>query len=479
MSEQIKDMWSYWQNMQESMMNLWAETMPTSQPTGKQERANGESKDLWQQWWQNQEKVFQIWKGTMTPAQPEKMMETFGQQFKDLTQEWWRTQEKMFDFWKESLNPAAADKNRNTEVFGEQLKERWQGWLKGQENMFKLWQEFMLPASGEKMTSMFSPKEWQERINKFYQDWMKLMAEGFKEYMKWIPNSPAKETFEKTLHSVNIYTSLLSFWSEILDKLPGKNDADKWKDFSQTWVQNYHGVLDEFFSLFMPEQFRKLLLNPTETTGIYQQIIFNFFRPWMESSAEMQQKFIQVLKGDRGAYLDFLKIWQQSFQESYGRVFHLPTFGLSRESFTKLMESMDAYSRYLSEINEFSAAIYQVGADTMEKLFRQYVDMLAEGKSPLSFKEFYQLWWKTNEDAYQELFKTENYARMMGDTVDAWMDFKKHYDSLLMEFFSLLPVPNRSEMDSLYKTVYQMKKKIKEQGKRIDQLMLQIDEIKG
>ena len=65
---------------------------------------------------------------------------------------------------------------------------------------------------------------------------------------------------------------------------------------------------------------------------------------------------------------------------------------------------------------------------------------------------------------------------MLGETVDAWVKFKKRYDELLDDFISHnLPIPTEKEMDALYKTVYQLRRTIKEQGKKIEELSAKID----
>lgn len=405
----------------------------------------------------------------ISPDRPEKVMDRFEQQFSELTQEWWKVQERMFDSWKESFTPTGADKN--TLQQGERLRDMWQGWWKNQEKVFGLWKDLAPFAALDGSRGGYDKDDAAGQVGRFYSEGLKVMAEGFKEYLKWLPDSSAKDTFEKTLQGVNIYTALLNFWGGLQDKLPLKKDLERWEEFNKSWVDGYKGVLDNFFSLFVPEQYRRMLTDPTDNVRLYQQVVFNFFRPWIESSDELQQRFSQVLKGDRQGFLEFLQVWQQSFQDSYGKVFQLPTFGLTRESFERLMESMDSYIRYQSEINEFTSMIYKVGGDAMEKLLRKHVDILAEGKNPESFREFYSLWWKTNEEAYLELFNTEAFARMLADTMDASLDFKQRVDALLMDFFGSLPVPTRKEMDSLYQTVYQMKRKIREQGRRIDELL--------
>lgn len=385
-------------------------------------------------------------------------------------QEWWKSQEKLFRHWQETAAQFQPDKAEETS--GEKGKDLWQDWWKAQGKLFNSWMEQMSKFQPEKTGDFFDPKNWglSDKTAKLYQDWHKMTMESLEEYMKWLPSGLGKETFDKVLQGSDINMKLFSLWNDITDNLHKSYDLEKWRDFSKSWLKNYHRVLDSFFSSQLPEPFKKLFKNAMESVEIYQKTFYNFFQPWLDSSGDLREKFKGVFKGDREAYADFLRTWREVYQQTYGKIFRVPAFGLSRESFEKLMGSMDTYLQYLAAVNEFTATLYKIGYEAMEDLLKKFRDLYARGKAPKSFKEFYQMWWQANEEAYFELFKTDSFARLQGEVVDAQVRFKKRYDEWLEEFFRLLPVPTNNEMDSLYKTVYDLKKTIREQGKKIDKL---------
>jgi len=362
------------------------------------------------------------------------MMEMFTGKGKDTWQNWWQNQNKIFDLWKESMS-------------------------------FQNGKIFELPG----IMDWFSPE-------RFYQNWLKMMAESFKEYLKWIPDIVSKESFEQTMQKADGCWKPFTFWSSMAEKLPVKEDVEKWKGFCQSLVQNYDKMLDSY-SLNFPEPVKLMLKSSVEMAGSFQQFLFNFFQPWLDYSPELRENFFRFIKGDHKACIDFLRIWYQAYQESYGKFLQIPALGLSRESFEKLASSIDSYMRYMTVYSEFFSTLYKIGYEALENLIKKTAEMAGEGKAPTTFKDFYQLWWQTNESAYLELFKTDSFAKMLGEVVDAGVEFKKNFDELLVEFFSMLPVPTKKDMDSLYKSVYQLRKALKDQVRKTEELSEMLEQL--
>jgi class III poly(R)-hydroxyalkanoic acid synthase PhaE subunit len=386
-------------------------------------------KDLWQEWQKNQEKALNLWKETMSYSRPEKTAEPVGYEFKGLWQEWWNNQEKMMNIWKESLTPLKSN-------------------------------EFM---------GFFGSRD-SLKLEDLYQKWRETMGENFKKYLDLMPNNEIKETLAKMMQSIDVYTQFISFWSKYGNLLPGKDEFEKWNSFSGKWKGDYSQVLKGFFSLFFPAQVENLYNTVNGDAALYQQVFLNLFRPWLESSEELKEKFVQALKGNRESYLDFMRHCQDTYGKTYGRVFNLPAYGVSQEAFGKLTEGLDAYLQYVAAIDNFSKVLYRVGNEAMEKLMKQFVEMSGKEQTPESFKEFYQQWWKNNEQAYLELFQTEGFAKILGETVDTLARFKSSYEDLLGNYYKGISLPNKKDMDSLYETIYQMKKMLSEQAKTIQDL---------
>lgn len=437
MSEKEKNPPAGWWEAQEKMMDMWKESMRkmassygTASPTAKGE-------DMMQPWLDTQKRMVEMWEKSFSMFQPHKLSEMYGSGGPTGWYNWWEMQQKMLDYWKSAMpyHPAAGS------------------------------------SSG-----MPDFSAWSQPFDKMYQEMMKTTAASYQEFMKLIPTGTGRETFEKMSYAGDIYKNLLALWENYMQKLPATEDKEKWQKFSADLTESYNSILDDFFSINLPEPFRTLMKSPAEMSALYQEVFTNFFQPWADVAEPLQQKYLNALKGDRGAYLDFMRTWQEAYNQSYGKVLRIPAFGLSRESTEGISAGLDSYMQFLAASNKFSAALYQVGQEVMNQLMTEMGELAEKGEAPATFREFYQHWWQTNEKAYFDLFKTESFSKMLGETVDAWVKFKKSYDDLLSDFISNnLPVPTEKEMDALYKTVYEMRKKLKEYGKTIADLNERLD----
>jgi len=66
-----------------------------------------------------------------------------------------------------------------------------------------------------------------------------------------------------------------------------------------------------------------------------------------------------------------------------------------------------------------------------------------------------------NEKAYSVLFQTEAYAKMQGELLEASLEVRQHLFKLTELYLYDLPIALRSEMDDLYKTVFELKRKVR------------------
>jgi len=106
----------------------------------------------------------------------------------------------------------------------------------------------------------------------------------------------------------------------------------------------------------------------------------------------------------------------------------------------------------------------------MQKVATNLGEMFRKGQAPKTFKEFYTLWWTTNEETVHELFKNPEFSRLLGRVTDAATQVRKRYDDVMEEYLKALPVPTRSEMNDLYKTLYMLKKEVRKNTKQMKEL---------
>jgi hypothetical protein len=72
------------------------------------------------------------------------------------------------------------------------------------------------------------------------------------------------------------------------------------------------------------------------------------------------------------------------------------------------------------------------------------------------------MWVKILEGHYMSLFKSNEYTRVMADTLTAFEDFISARNRIFTDAMQSLPIPTNKDLDELYDELYHLKKRVKE-----------------
>lgn len=144
--------------------------------------------------------------------------------------------------------------------------------------------------------------------------------------------------------------------------------------------------------------------------------------------------------------------------------------GINRELLEKQYDGIDKTITFMTTYLEFFGQVFKVSQETMLKVITDYTEMLKEGKQPKTMEEFHKYWAKEIDKSFDKIYLTDDFSKLMSTFVDSTMDLKKESDKLMEEYVSILPIPKKSDMDSLYKTVYNLKKEIRTLKKELERL---------
>ncbi|MDA8335880.1 MAG: hypothetical protein M0Z41_13015 [Peptococcaceae bacterium] len=391
-----------------------------------------------------------------------------GEDATNLWDGWRQYQENMMNTWNSSISALWPDRKKDTQP--RKTPEIWQQWWKIQEDCYRTWQDGIKNFQAD--NGLLNPLSDSSKIAiRIYQDWLKTIQNRLDLYTPLVPDPVARNMLDRITRSSNLYTSLASFWEDFLnDGAAGEKESNAAASLRK-WQEKYFTILTEYFTFGLPEGLADIIKKSGEIAVIYQQNVVDLFKPWIASSPDLQEEFFHALSGDRDASLVFLKNWQKAYQQSYGKLFHIPGIGPAGNLAGKMLVSFESYVQYVSSLNDFLAGIYKTGFDAMEGLLKKMDELRAQSKAPSSFREFYDLWWRNNEETYLQLFKTESFGRMFSEMVDAGARLKKRLDDIMTSVVSLWPIPTQKDMDSVYKSIYQLKKDHRNEARKIEELL--------
>ncbi|OFW59872.1 MAG: hypothetical protein A2V52_05845 [Actinobacteria bacterium RBG_19FT_COMBO_54_7] len=367
--------------------------------------------------------------------------------------------------------------NPASDLSGEWGKQ-WKTWQEMQAGIFKPWMDFwgqaLKGSAGQAPGNLEEAASGGQQLYQRWFDYMQEMMSGF-----GLPREGlGPDAFQRLFESAGIIQKLYSLLGDLYQTYStvvqedGQYSFDAMTDKLGAWADEYRRLVSEVIAPLFPEQIRWVPeLYSGEFPLMYTGLTMRLSAPWLDLARRLADRQI---KGELMAPQPAIHIyeeWRQAWDDSFGRVLRAPMLGYYREAVEKLSHAVNSYAEFNIIQAEFYSSIEEAAMQALQTMQERLGQMQSEkGPEPLSFRDVYSLWWQSNERVYEELFQTEEFGRLLGQVVDRGMQFRADFQSYIEETTKELPFPNRSEMDHLYKAVYQMKHDIRAMSKELSEL---------
>jgi len=164
-----------------------------------------------------------------------------------------------------------------------------------------------------------------------------------------------------------------------------------------------------------------------------------------------------------------MKEFYTQFDNVFGKTFEplmkIVNPGKEKENAEAVISLMDRIADFTIKQAELQAYLQTTTREGVEKVAKQYAEKYGNGQALTnmpSAQELYSEWVKVNEQLFTELFASEAFSQVKGEALNLSMEVKKHFEKQFETTFQNLPVVFKSEVEDLQKTVYELKKQVKE-----------------
>ena len=162
-------------------------------------------------------------------------------------------------------------------------------------------------------------------------------------------------------------------------------------------------------------------------------------------------------------------------QEMMAPLMKLTPAGKEKELFKLTVDLQEKSTDYWKKATELQHIVYQAAQHAMEKVMENILKKIQKGDGPGTFNDFFNNWVNATEDALTTSFSDKTFSKLQGDLLASGLEIKKIVSRQIEESMSSLPVVPRSEVDELYKTIHDMKtrmrvleKQLKNKGNQSD-----------
>jgi hypothetical protein len=268
-----------------------------------------------------------------------------------------------------------------------------------------------------------------------------------------------KDTLHKTFGSSNAYQKLYDVWQPLLKAIQNKSlNQDTYQALLDP--ARIKEVVDTLFN-FDADALAQLQKQMTQLSAQLTSNSEHFGKPWADAAMQNLQSFPQFAEGHPEALMKMFHTLFNAFDSTLGRGFHVPAVGKDREKLELMTRCIDDMSVYAARNAEYQHTMYLTALDAMQKVVAELAQKIEAGEAIDRFDGFLDLWIDVNEKTYYALFQTEAFSRLKDGVLESGLNARKHYFKLMEMHLFDLPIALRSEMDDLYKTIYELRKKVK------------------
>lgn len=424
------------------------------------------SSEWYKNWLENQQNMF-----TQTSEKAAGMnqnMQDQANRMNEYYQKWFQTQANWAkQLWEMNMNwfknNAGQATTTNPTDAWQQMFQQWNTWMSQMQNT-QQWMNTM-----RQWSQMFSPdafksnnETWTNMLNQYYE----LLNNNFARMQESLQNGTVKDVYRNMINASEGFTRFYELWMPMWKSIQEKTFN---MDIYKQWMNPaaYQDMMDKYFG-FVPESSRQYIQQMTQffqegfkqaagTGNEYYQQMRQMMQQHMPSSADM---FGGMLNG----YNNFYKM----MSEAYAPFTKMMTPGQQTQNMLEWQDIANRMAIYNIKNAELQYMMYSQGTKVMDKLAENIMQKIENGVEINSIMALYQEWLNLGDKTFVSLFESDEYSVLMAEVSAMQLKLKKDIELQMEKLFAGIPVATRSEMDELYKTIYELKKQVRQMSKMME-----------
>lgn len=273
----------------------------------------------------------------------------------------------------------------------------------------------------------------------------------------------AKDTLSKTLYGNDVMQKLYELWQPMLNAIRNKTiDPNSYADLADP--AKIKQLFEKLFS-FDLDAMSQLQKQTSQYADLYQQ----FGKPWNEAAKTQSGNFMQPDFKPEALVLQMQAAYAM-FENTTGKIFSTPAVGKDREKMELLSRCAKAMSSFAASNIEYQQMMQETGQEAIQAVVKTLAEKVEAGEKFEKFDGFFALWIDVNEKTFNKLFQTKAFSQKRNAMTEAGFSARKLYNEIVENELAGFPIARRSEMDEVYKLVYDLRKQVKSMESQIQEL---------
>lgn len=314
-----------------------------------------------------------------------------------------------------------------------------------------------------------SPADYMTNYNqasqawtKIYNTWMGTLNSTYDTFSKNIPSALNKDAFKNIFEGNKVYLKLQEFWQPAFTAFQnGSFTAENFKNYMQP--DAYKELTEQMFqSMYGQATLKEVFDASIKKIQDFFVNQHNLSKEYASTFTNISNEYPQLISGDFAKLTDMYKHAQNVFGKSFEPILKLAQPGKEKEAIEANIALLDKISEYAVKQAQLQQHMFSTTQKAIEESAKHTFEKLTpETLQQQSFNEFYNEWLKTNESLFIQLFESDEYSKLKGELLSISMDVKKDFEKQYENVFGVYPIVFKSEVEELYKTIYELKKQVK------------------
>jgi hypothetical protein len=421
--------------------------------------------EWYKNWLDNQTTFFKTFSGKAETA-TETVKENTSK-MNDFYQNWMNSQlnwsKQMWDMSQDWFKNAA---NNVTNAAGTNPMTQWNNWMNNwntwnqANNWANNWNGWMNQWQTSNPFNMDAWKKNTDTWTSIYTQYTETLNNSFAELQKNMQSGSVQDAYRNMVNVTEGFARFNQMWAPMWKSIQEKTFN---MDFYNQWMNPvaYKEMLDKYFG-FMPEgareqmqQMSTMMQDNMKQFGQFSNNAYQQFRGMANNAPFNANDFF-------GGVMSNYNTWYNMLNDALSPVTKMMTPNQHTKTLQEWQDIANRMMVYNIKNAEMQYLIYAQGGKVMDELAQNILGKIEKGEDINSMMALYQEWMNISDKTYVSLFESDTYSQLMAEVSAMQMRLKKDMEAQAEKFLVGVPVATRSEMDELYKTIYELKKQVRE-----------------
>lgn len=382
----------------------------------------------------------------------------------NIAKEWFEKQQAILSGMQQNSNSFMGNNQNAPEFFKNWLNSQMQQakqMADFNQSIYNSFTNFGKPANDYVNNFVTSNNAWTNIYNSF----MHTLNASYDNMYKNMNGSFNKDIFSNFVQGNQVYTKMLEFFQPMLNAMQkGQFNMDDFKNFFKP--EHYTNLSKQMFGDFYTGgQLKDFYDNSMKQVHSFFTSQNNLSKEYYAQVQNISKEFPQLFGDNFEKLKETYANYNNVFAKTFEPVLKLATPGKEKENVEATIALMDKITEYALKQSELQYQLQNTLRKSVEDVAKKYSEKFQNPENLTKVpdaKEMYDEWTKTNEKLFADLFASDDFSKLKAESMGLTMDVKKHFEKQFEGVVSNFPIVLKSEVEELHKTVYELKKQIKE-----------------